>query len=55
MTDGHAADDGVALHYIDQKLTRVMSSRPRAGGYRVQRAAHDAVEKRLRASHLGRR
>jgi len=55
MTDGHAADDGVALHYIDQKLTRCVSSRPHARGYRVQRAARGAVEKRVRTIYLGSR
>ena len=34
---GFAADDGVALHFIDEELHRVVSSRPNAQGYRVDR------------------
>lgn len=32
---GVAADDGVALHYIDQQLVRAVSSRPLAKAYHV--------------------
>jgi dipeptidase E len=34
---GYAADDGVALHFIDEELHRVVSSRPNAQGYRVDK------------------
>ena len=54
MPDGVAADDGVALHYIDGKLAKVVSSRPRAKGYRVTRSGKRAVEKRLPTRYLGR-
>lgn len=37
MSSGFAADDGVALHFIDGKLHRVVSSRPEARAYRVWR------------------
>jgi dipeptidase E len=55
VLEGHAADDGVALHYVDGKLTHVVSSLPHARGYRVQRTARGAVEKRLRTAYLGSR
>ena len=32
---GIATDDGVALHYIDQKLSEIVSSRPNAKAYKV--------------------
>lgn len=32
---GYAADDGVALHYIDQKLNKIVNSRPNAKAYKV--------------------
>lgn len=53
MPDGVAADDGVALHYIDGKLAKVVSSRPRAKGYRLARSGKRAVERRLPTRYLG--
>jgi dipeptidase E len=55
MPDGVAADDGVALHYIDGKLVKVVSSRPRAKGYRVTWSGKRAVERRLPTRYLGKR
>jgi peptidase E len=55
VPDGVAADDGVALHYIDGKLAKVVSSRPRAKGYRLTRSGKRAVEKRLPTRYLSRR
>ena len=55
LPDGVAADDGVALHYIDGRLARVVSNRPRAKGYRVTRAGKRAVERRLATRYLGKR
>ena len=53
LPDGVAADDGVALHYIDGRLARVVSSRPRAKGYSVARKGSRAVERRLATRYLG--
>jgi len=55
VPDGVAADDGVALHYIDGKLARVVSSRPKAKGYRLKRSGKRAVERVLPTRYLGRR
>ena len=55
VPDGVAADDGVALHYLDGKLARVVSSREKAKGYRVTRSGTRAVEKALPTRYLGRR
>ena len=35
IQSGIATDDGVALHYIEQELTKIVSSRPNAKAYRV--------------------
>ena len=35
LQPGYAADDGVGLHFRGSRLDRVVSSRPRASGYRV--------------------
>jgi dipeptidase E len=47
MTPGYAADDGAALHFVGSELARVVSSRPGAGGYRVE-----AVDGRARETPL---
>jgi peptidase E len=44
MPSGLAADDGVALHFVDGALHRVVSSRPSARAYRVELRGHDVVE-----------
>ncbi|MFX3675012.1 MAG: Type 1 glutamine amidotransferase-like domain-containing protein [Paenisporosarcina sp.] len=46
---GYAADDGVALHFIDEELNNVVSSRPTAYGYRVDKDK----EVRLSTNYLG--
>ena len=33
---GLAADDGVGLHFIDQRLARVVSTTPNGKGWRVE-------------------
>lgn len=35
IQSGYATDDGVALHYIDQELSKIVSSRPNAKAYKV--------------------
>jgi peptidase E len=54
LPDGLAADDGVALHYIDGRLAHVVASRPQAKGFRVKRAGKRAVERALPTRYLGR-
>jgi dipeptidase E len=44
---GTAADDGVALHFIDEALTHVVSSRPDARAYRIERDGDGAREAAL--------
>ncbi len=55
ITDGVAADDGAALHYVDGKLMRAVASRPQAKAYRVTRVGRRAIEKVLPTQYLGAR
>jgi dipeptidase E len=50
---GYAADDGAALHFVGAKLAEVVSSRPFAAAYRVERRGTDVVEERLPVRFLG--
>jgi peptidase E len=51
---GYAADDGAALIFHGTELAEVVTSRPDARGYRVERgSAGDAVETVLPARYLG--
>jgi len=53
LPDGVAADDGVALHYVDGRLARVVASRPRTRGFSVKRSGRRAVERQLATRYLG--
>jgi len=41
---GYAADDGVAFHFVDGALQRIVSSRPNARGYRLEMVDGQPVE-----------
>lgn len=47
ISDGYAADDGVALHFVDGKLERAVSSRSDAGAYHLYRDMNLKVEEEL--------
>ena len=53
IANGRAADDGVALHFVGQSLARVVSSRPQARAYRVERVATEVVETAIVPDYLG--
>ncbi len=55
IAEGYAADDGVALHFIDDRLVRAVSNRPRVRGWRLSRSGKRAVERALPTSYLGKR
>ena len=55
ITDGIAADDGVALHYVGTRLQKAVSNRPRAKAYRVRKLRNRAVETRIPTKYLGAR
>ena len=50
---GWAADDGAALVFSGTELTEVVSFRPGASGYRVERSASGVSEERSGARYLG--
>jgi dipeptidase E len=53
LPDGYAADDGVALHFVGTDLVRVVSSRPDARAYRVERDGAAARETVIVPDYLG--
>jgi dipeptidase E len=54
MKPGYAADDGAAVHFIDDVVSGAVSSRPKAKAYRVSRTAEGAGEETLPTRYLGR-
>jgi dipeptidase E len=50
---GYAADDGVALHFMEDKLYAIVSSRPKARGYDVYIKDQKVVENPLPTFFLG--
>jgi len=42
-----ALDDGVAAHFIDRRLVRIVTSRPDARGYEVRRQGSRSAESAL--------
>jgi dipeptidase E len=55
MVAGYAAEDGAALHFTGQELSRVISSRPEARGYRLDVSGQRVVEMRIATAYLGER
>jgi peptidase E len=53
LLPGMAADDGCALRYARTELIDVVSSRPGAAAWRVDRVAGGAVSRRTDARYLG--
>jgi dipeptidase E len=54
LPPGWAADDGAALHFVDDELSEVVASRPDARAYRVQVGPDgDVDELPLAARYLG--
>ncbi|HEU5140070.1 MAG TPA: peptidase E [Bacillales bacterium] len=53
MSDGLAADDGVALHYVDRELHKVVSSRPQARAYLVAKTKDSVSETEMVPEYLG--
>ena len=49
---GIAADDGVAIHFKEQEISKIVSSRPNAKAYQVT-FEEKVIEKELQAEYLG--
>ena len=52
ISEGVAADDGVALHYIETKLEKAVSSRPNAKAYFVRKKTSEIEEKEISTVYL---
>ena len=55
MKEGYAVDDGVALHFKDEKLSASVGSRPTAKAYAVDRKEEEVIERELPVTYLGNR
>ena len=53
MAPGYAAENGAALHFVEQKLRAVVSSKPAARAYRVEAIGDEVIETGLDAVYLG--
>lgn len=53
LPNGYAADDGVGLHFINRTLAKIVSSRPHAKAYRVERQNEGVQETVLEPTYLG--
>jgi dipeptidase E len=53
ISDGYAADDSVGLHYVGEQLVRIVSSRPNARAYRLEKTAAGVIETPLDPVFLG--
>ncbi|WP_064093190.1 Type 1 glutamine amidotransferase-like domain-containing protein [Rossellomorea aquimaris] len=53
IKDGYAADDGVALHFHDGNLFKVLSSRMNAMAYKVSNVNKKVLEKAIPTQYLG--
>lgn len=53
LDDGYGADDGVALHFVGDLLQKIVSSRPNAKAYRVEKIGKTIKETPLESTYLG--
>jgi dipeptidase E len=53
IQNGFAADDGAALHFVNENLEGVVSSRPTARAYQVELQAGSVIEMPLETRYLG--
>jgi len=51
---GFGVDDGAALHFVDEKLSRVVSSRPNARAYFLEKVSGQVRERPMESLYLGR-
>ena len=53
VAGGHAADDGVALHFIGTRLAHVVANHRGRRGWKLSRTGNRAVERSLPTRYLG--
>ncbi len=52
VKDGHAADDGTGLHFIDGEFIQAVASRPKSMAWSVRRAGSDVAEEAIEPTRL---
>jgi peptidase E len=52
ISEGYAADDGVALHFLGTQLERIVSSRPHAKAYQLEKVGETVKESPLESIYL---
>ncbi|WGV28553.1 Type 1 glutamine amidotransferase-like domain-containing protein [Halotia branconii] len=55
ISEGYATDDGVGLHFIGNQLKTIVSSRPQAKAYRLERIDQTVKEITLEPTYLGKK
>ncbi|WP_155594043.1 peptidase E [Lysinibacillus cavernae] len=53
IKEGYAVDDGVALHFINEKVSSTISSRPKAKAYFVKRKDSEIIQNEINTIYLG--
>lgn len=53
IKEGFGVDDGVALHFVNETLSKTVSSRPKAKSYFVKSLDHQIVEEEMETIYLG--
>lgn len=53
ISAGYAVDDGASLHFIDEKLSKIISSRHKAKAYYLNNVNGKVVEEAMNAVYLG--
>jgi peptidase E len=53
MPSGYAVEDGAALHFLGERLARVVASRPNARAFRMRACSGRIVKSPLAARYLG--
>jgi len=52
LSSGIAVDDGVAVHFNDQEIHKIVSSKPNGKAYKVS-LENDIMEQELAVEYLG--
>lgn len=53
ISDGYATEDGVGLHFVGERLEKIVTSRPDAKAYRLERRGESVDEVALEPTYLG--
>ncbi|MEH7237991.1 peptidase E [Bacillus sp. JJ1562] len=52
ITEGYAVDDGAALHFVNESLSKSVSSRPNAKSYFVKKVHNKIAEEEMKTDYL---